>query len=410
MKKYLLALLIGIGIFSANAQDNNKIIIGKIDSLHSAILNEPRKLMIYNPGDFSGNLFSKQQYPVIYLLDGDAHFHSVVGMVTQLSENGLMPQMIVVAIPNTNRTRDLTPTKSQPDPPFMPAEMAAETGGGDKFLSFIEKELFPYIDKTYPTAPYRMFIGHSLGGLMVMDALLHHQGMFNSYVSIDPSMWYDKQDMLRKSEVALKNESFAGTSLYLAMANTMERSMDIATVSADTSVSSAHIRSIMKLTDLLVATKENNLKSAWKYYPDDSHGSVPLIAEYDAFRFLFKDYFLNLTADDFTNPAADVSAMLKKHYDNVSGLLGYTVNPPENMVNMMGYQMLQMNMLDKAEALFKSNTINYPNSGNTFDSLGDLYVAKNQSQKAAECFQKALSINEVPDTRRKLDLILQKKK
>src|SRR6185369_3299172 len=99
---------------------------------------------------------TSQRYPVVYLLDGDAHFPSVVGLVQQLSQvngNTVVPEMIVVAIPNTDRTRDLTPTHVSTDAPFMDSNFARTSGGGENFISFIEKELMPHIDSVYPTQP-----------------------------------------------------------------------------------------------------------------------------------------------------------------------------------------------------------------------------------------------------------------
>ncbi|RZJ98791.1 MAG: alpha/beta hydrolase, partial [Flavobacterium sp.] len=96
------------------AQTDNRISIGTIDTVQSTILNEKRKVLVYVPKSSSNNAFATQTYPVVYLLDGDAHFTSVVGMIQHLSQvngNSFCPEMIVVGISNTARTRDLTPTK-----------------------------------------------------------------------------------------------------------------------------------------------------------------------------------------------------------------------------------------------------------------------------------------------------------
>ena len=98
---------------------------------------------MYIPASATDLSFAKRHYPVVYLLDGDAHFYTVAGMIRQLSEanaNTEFPEMIVVAIPNTNRTRDLTPTHVDRVSGMSDRE-AASSGGGEKFLSFIEKEL-----------------------------------------------------------------------------------------------------------------------------------------------------------------------------------------------------------------------------------------------------------------------------
>ena len=122
MRKFTLFILLAIIVFNAKSQRDNKIVIGKIDSVYSKILNEQRKIWIYTPDMTSGLRDSSRRYPVLYLLDGDAHFASVTGLVQQLSQvngNTVYPEMIIVAIPNTDRTRDLTPTHITSDPPMM---------------------------------------------------------------------------------------------------------------------------------------------------------------------------------------------------------------------------------------------------------------------------------------------------
>ena len=96
------------------------------------------------------------------------------------------------------------------------------SGGGEKFISFIERELMPHVDSLYPTAPYRMLIGHSLGGLTVMNTLIHHTNLFKSYVAIDPAMSWDNQKLLKETKKALANNTYSGISLFLGIANTMK--------------------------------------------------------------------------------------------------------------------------------------------------------------------------------------------
>src|ERR1700689_728727 len=122
MKRSILLSLLFILTLCSCAQMNGKIVLGTIDSIQSKILNEQRKIWVYVPDGNDNNMFSKEKYPVVYLLDGDAHFYSVVGMIQQLSSvngNTTCPKMIVVGIPNTDRTRDLTPTHVDADPPYM---------------------------------------------------------------------------------------------------------------------------------------------------------------------------------------------------------------------------------------------------------------------------------------------------
>jgi len=81
MRKFLLYALTATIILSAAAQNDNKIIIGKIDSVYSKVLNEKRKIWVYTPDMTSGDHSAGHHYPVLYLLDGDGHFPSVVGLI-----------------------------------------------------------------------------------------------------------------------------------------------------------------------------------------------------------------------------------------------------------------------------------------------------------------------------------------
>src|ERR1051326_9194580 len=170
MRKSFSLAIAAIVTFCVQAQTDNKVVIGKIDSVYSKLLSEQRKIWVYTPDMTSGN--RDQRWPVLYLLDGDGHFPSVVGMIQQMSQvngNSVYPEMIVVGIPNTDRTRDLTPTHVVSDPPMMDSNSSKTTGGGENFVAFIEKALMPHIYSVYPTAPYKVLIGHSFGGLTVMN-------------------------------------------------------------------------------------------------------------------------------------------------------------------------------------------------------------------------------------------------
>ena len=383
---------------SINCQ--NEIVIGKIDSVHSKILDENRKLMVYVP---NGNSNS-ETYPVIYILDGDAHFTSVVGMTQHLSQNNIIPQMMVVAIPNTNRTRDLTPTKALPSPPMVPKDLSDQSGGGKNFLTFLEKELFTHIENNYPTSTYRMLIGHSFGGLFVMDALYDKPELFTSYISIDPSMWWDNKKLLASYKNAdLKETKYKNKSLYLGIANTLEPGMDTTSVRNAQGPMVDHINSIFETRDILRNSKLSSIEFNSKYYKNDSHGSAPLMTTYDGLRFIFEFYQFEINFSDIMKPNTDIVDRMKSHYSKVTEILGYKNKPNEEMINGMGYQLMQMDKHVLAKQFFQMNIEYYPKSFNVYDSLGDYYLAVEDKEKAKENFKKALALQENPASRKKLE-------
>ena len=291
MKHFILFLSAVFLSFQCDAQPGNQLVMGKTDSIQSKLLKEERKFYVHLPNMASGKEAAQKRYPVVYLFDADAQFASATSMIQYLSTNynTICPEMIVVGILHSDRRKDLTPTHVTADPPFWAPGSSKTTGGGEQFISFIEKELIPYIDLKYPTQPYKMLIGHSLGGLTVMQTFVHHTNLFNSYVCIDPSMWWDKQTLLKETKQALETRSFQGTAFYLGIANAADRRMNINEVMADTTNETIHMRSILKLQSYFENNKQNGLQYQGKYYKDDSHMSVPFIAEYEALHFIFGD-------------------------------------------------------------------------------------------------------------------------
>ena len=244
----LLLYLFSVTLVKAQAIKDDQIIIGHVDSVKSKILNEKRNIWIYLPKGYDPN--SLERYPVIYLLDAEWHFEALSGIEHQLSEvmsNTVFPPAIIVGILNTDRNRDLTPTNSLIVLGGRKIEQFKNTGGGEKFISFIEKELFPHIDSTYHTAPYKMLIGHSFGGLTAMNILINHTSLFNDYLVIEPSMWWDGRKLLNEAREAFKEKRFEGKNLFLGIANTMPFGMDTAQVQKDTVTTgnNDHIRAIL---------------------------------------------------------------------------------------------------------------------------------------------------------------------
>jgi len=148
------------------------------------------------------------------------------------------------------------------------------------------------------------------------------------------------------------------------------------------------------------------LRYSYKFYKDDDHPSVRLIGEYDALRFIFDFYKLKIYDSELRDPNFKIDSVLIAHYKKVSETMGYLVKPDETQVNNLGYEMLAKKQYKKAENLFKLNIANNPSSGNDYDSIGDFYLAINNKAKAIEAFKKALTLQAIPETKEKLDKLL----
>src|SRR3954471_11137164 len=143
MKSALLLIFLLCSVL-IRAQDNARLVSKKIDTIHSAILNEDRYIWVHTPDKAA----AVGRYPVIYLLDGQILFDDVNSILNRLSKEtgkNVANEMIVVGIGNIwQRYRDYSPTHITSSP-WDDNYSASISGGGDKFISFLEKELFPYI-------------------------------------------------------------------------------------------------------------------------------------------------------------------------------------------------------------------------------------------------------------------------
>lgn len=118
---------------------------GVADSLYSQILSESRKIYLQLPASY--NPEKNQKYPVVYILDGEV-FLPTLSDVQNYYSGGFTPEMVLVGISNDkNRLRDLTTStiKTKYGMPFN-----EENGEAENFISFIAKELIPYIEKNTP--------------------------------------------------------------------------------------------------------------------------------------------------------------------------------------------------------------------------------------------------------------------
>ncbi len=196
IKKILLicSMLIGLsGLVSAQNSNVKPLTIGEIRTLKSKILNEDRTLNIYLPLNFN----KAKSYPVIYLLDGSLNedFIHVTGLVQFFNQMYAMPETIVIGIANIDRKRDFTFHTDLKD---LQKDYPT-TGHSDKFISFLEKELKPYIGTQFKVADTYLF-GQSLGGLLATEILLKKPELFNNYFIISPSLWWDVESLLKSAD------------------------------------------------------------------------------------------------------------------------------------------------------------------------------------------------------------------
>ena len=360
MKKTIfILLLVLLGFIKSYSQENtNTINIGFIDSLRSKVLKESRKIWVHIPENFTQD-GAQQKYPVLYLLDGPNHFVSVTGLLQMLSTSfgdEVCPEMIIIGIESLDRSKDFLPISTENK------EENIKNIKQDNFTLFLEKELIPYVDSVYPTLPYRVLIGHSLGGLKVINTMVYHTKLFNSYVAIDPSLGHFQNKVFELMKPDFDKPDYSNTTLFLSMAQTMPPNTELSFIKNDTTSSSNHMRAMMKFADIMKAN-DKEIDFDWKYYPEETHGSLPLIAEYDAFHYIFRWYDTRKIRYIFKieNDGDSVRNIIANHFSSISKKIGFYYSPPENYIKKIAeyfYNKKNKTVL----SLLKYNYDNYPKS------------------------------------------------
>lgn len=213
MLRLLLALaVLTLATPAAPQPPGQPIVIGAAHDLPSKVLAETRRINVYLPAGYAEGT---RTYPVLYLLDGGVaeDFHHITGLAQVGAMNGHLADVIVVGIAGVDRRRDLTSPSSDP----RDRKDAPTHGGAARFRSFLADELRPHIAATYRTDGRAALMGESLAGLFVVETFLRQPALFDSYVAVSPSLWWDFGGLAKAAPALLASHPSGARRLYLSL-------------------------------------------------------------------------------------------------------------------------------------------------------------------------------------------------
>jgi hypothetical protein len=262
----MLALLLASLPCALHAQDVT-VRLGITDTVRSEGLAETRPLMVYLPDSYEA---SDARYPVVYLLDGtpDSMLETVAAM-NKLRADAFAPEMLVVAIENVDRDRDMMPLSTGSYPVSDP--------GAERFLGFIADDLIPHVDHTYRTTEQRVLVGKSLSGLFTVYALLTRPELFDAYVGRSAGWLEDMDDYFS----ALTDAAFQDAGPYQGKAIFMSMSL------MDSYDPDGIIHRQMQAFSERVRTELGG-RVRYTYETYETHPHVPYPSLYDGLRFVFE--------------------------------------------------------------------------------------------------------------------------
>ena len=221
MRKSVVAVLAALSLTGAApalgqpAPDGAPIVIGASHAVPSAVLGETRRVNVWLPASYGSG---DGRYPVLYLIDGgmEEDFHHISGLAQISGAYGVTREFIVVGVESgATRKRDLTFPSADPED----IKQAPHNGGAAKYRRFLAEELKPWVEARYRTDGDDTLMGESLAALFVVETLLRAPELFDGYVAVSPSLWWNRGSLAREAEGLLRSRSFSSKRLFLTVAN-----------------------------------------------------------------------------------------------------------------------------------------------------------------------------------------------
>lgn len=235
-------------------------------TIESKILQETRRINVYFPPGYKG---SATRFPLLYMPDGgmEEDFPHVSETVDQLIAERAIPPHLIVGIENTERRRDLTgPTEVESD-----RKIAPRVGGSPAFREFLRTELMPEVRKRYRVTEERSIVGESLAGYFIVETFLLEPDLFDGYIALSPSLWWNDHRLVRQAKATLAARKDWKKRLYLTSAG--EEEADI-------------VQFTSELDQILKADPPQGLAWIYEPRPNEHHGTIFRASEAAAYRWL----------------------------------------------------------------------------------------------------------------------------
>jgi predicted alpha/beta superfamily hydrolase len=268
--RLVLLMALGIGLLCGSGRAAERaapLVVGETFTIQSKVLGETRRINVYLPPGYAESRDAR--VPVLYMPDGGMaeDFLHVAGLVQVSVGNGTMRPFLLVGIENTERRRDMTgPTEDEED-----KKIAPRVGGSQAFRRFLREELMPQVKERYRTTAETAIVGESLAGLFVVETFLLEPDLFDTYIAFDPSLWWNRQALVRGAEERLRARPKLEKTLYFASSDEKGIILDA-----------------QRFADILAKAAPSGLRWHYEKMPEEKHSTIYHPAALRAFRALFK--------------------------------------------------------------------------------------------------------------------------
>ena len=332
-------------------------------TIKSTVLNEERTVVVQLPKSYQAE--PNKVYPVIYRLDGAGNIPLASAVIERLQNDNRAPEVIIVAIENTNRLRDMYPTVNK-----EPQGPVGEGGGATTFLAFFEQELIPLVNKNYRTHDYKVIAGASAGGVFALYALQAKPELFQAHIAYSPAVWWNYGAMVKSTKSFIAKTKDLNSYVYTNIgeeAGIMRERYD-------------------ELQQTIQSHKVRGLRFSSDAFDGISHNLTAAAGVFNAYYNLFLPKQMPISA------LTDDLASIDTYYQNLSQQWGEQISPPDRAVRLLGYNLTGSKQFTRAIEVFKYNIKNHPKSVDALSALSYGYEMQGDTRQAFEQMESALAI------------------
>ena len=332
-------------------------------TIKSAVLNEERTVVVQLPKSYQAN--PSKVYPVIYRLDGAGNIPLTSAVMERLQNDNRAPEVIIVAIENTNRLRDLYPTVNK-----EPQGPVGEGGGAAKFLAFIEQELMPLINKSYRTHSFNVIAGASAAGVFALYTMQANPELFQAHIAYSPAVWWNYGAPVKAAKSFINKSKDLNNYVYINIGEEAGLMRE-------------------RYNELQQALQSNSLPNL-RFFSDAfnnvSHNLTSVAGSFNAYHNLFlpKQMPMSALSDDIES--------IDVYYKKLSQQWGEQIAPPDRAVRSLGYNLTGSKQFTRAIEVFKYNMKNHPKSVDAFSALSYGYEMQGDTRQALKQMESALAI------------------
>ncbi|MDQ3287450.1 MAG: alpha/beta hydrolase-fold protein [Pseudomonadota bacterium] len=246
--------------------------IGTTYTIESDVLDMQRRITVRLPTGYADEANASRKYPVVYLIDGgpEQDFPHIAGIAQLSDTNPAFGEFILVGVETVDRRAEISPAVLDPE---KYKDLGAVPGGSSNFREFLRREVQPWVEGRYRTSGRDALIGESLAGLFAMETFLREPDLFDDYVSVSPSLWWEDMEYGKRASEFLSTHDASDRSLRIYIADEGYRQEEGA----------------LLIVEALEAAAPAGLR--WGFFDmgdEETHKSIFHRAAFDALRDLFR--------------------------------------------------------------------------------------------------------------------------